>query len=487
MPESGPFGAATPASLLSPSNFRKVIHEALKSVRKETLVSSPLEGIYLYQVARRAPESNVHTATRQVLQRGLQALAEKFAVETKILQRHFVDGELIQTIAHQLNMAEGSVYNKQSEAITRLAEILYALEQRTLTDYHCALDARLNPPSNTHLVGIATPLSHLVDLLCTPGAPWIVALAGLGGIGKTTLADAVARRAIRRAVFDDVGWVTAQQQTFSALGGVRALAQPALSADALLRSLIAQLLPEVRLTDTLSTKEIQRILCTRLNQRPHLIIVDNLETVADVETLLHTLRDLASPTKFLLTSRASLFGEADVYHFAVPELTRSVTLSLVRQEARLRNLPDLLAASDDELQPIVETVGGNPLAIRLVVGQTHLHALDVILENLRAARGQSIEQFYTFIYRQAWDALDEPARRVLLVMPLVSMLGGTLEHIGKVSQLEPGTVTDALGRLVRLNLVDSRGDLKTRHYTIHNLTATFLQEQVIRWGVGSRE
>ena len=142
---------------------------------------------------------------RQVLQRGLQALAEKFAVEAKILQRHFMDGELIQTIAHQLSMAEGTVYNKQSEAITRLAEILYALEQRTLTDYHCALDARLNPPSNTNLVGIETPLTHLVDLLCTPGAPWIVALAGLGGIGKTTLADAVARRAIRRAVFDDVG------------------------------------------------------------------------------------------------------------------------------------------------------------------------------------------------------------------------------------------------------------------------------------------
>jgi hypothetical protein len=35
---------------------------------------------------------------------------------------------------------------------------------------------------------------------------------------------------------------------------------------------------------------------------------------------------------------------------------------------------------------------------------------------------------------------------------------------------------------VQLNLVDSRGDLKTRRYTIHNLTATFLQEQVVRWG-----
>jgi hypothetical protein len=469
--------------VLSSPEFRKVVHETLKHLRKEIPVPNPLQALHIYKIAQRALANSDQSVTLQVLQRGLHLLAEKFPTEARILRQHFWEGKAIQTIAAELSMADGTVYNKQSEGVTRLAELLATLEARERTDYQCALEARLNPPSNTQLIGIEAALSHLVDLVCAPGSPWIIALAGLGGIGKTTLADAVARGAIQRAVFDDVGWVTAQQQTFSALSGVRTVAQPALSADALLRNLIAQLLPDARLNDALTTKELQRILCTRLNQQPHLIIVDNLETVADVETLLQTLRDLANPTKFLLTSRASLFGEADIYHFAVPELTRPMTLGLVRQEARIRNLPDLLAASDDELQPIVETVGGNPLAIRLVVGQTHLHALDLILANLRAARGQTITQLYTFIYRQAWDALDEPARRTLLVMPLVSSLGGTLEHIVRVSQLDLGEVTDALSRLVRLNLVDSRGDFKARRYTIHNLTATFLQEQVIRWGV----
>jgi hypothetical protein len=35
--------------------------------------------------------------------------------------------------------------------------------------------------------------------------------------------------------------------------------------------------------------------------------------------------------------------------------------------------------------------------------------------------------------------------------------------------------------LVRLNLVDVRGDLQQRRYSIHNLTRTFLHEQVLRW------
>jgi hypothetical protein len=42
-------------------------------------------------------------------------------------------------------------------------------------------------------------------------------------------------------------------------------------------------------------------------------------------------------------------------------------------------------------------------------------------------------------------------------------------------------VHTALQRLVRLNLVDVRGDHTERRYSIHGLTRTFLHEQVIHW------
>lgn len=466
----------------APSDFRKVIHEALKSLRKESTTTSALHTTRLFKTAQQTLRSTPQAAISHLLEQGLQDLGEKFDLEAKILRQHFSAGKAIQAIATELNMAEGTVYNKQSEALTHLADLLFAQEDQLCATYRRAQENRLPPPANSNPVGLEPHLSYLVDQLCTPGAPWLIALAGIGGIGKTTLADAVARQAIRRDYFDDVGWVTAKQHIFSGQSGLRGTEQPALGSETLIRTLINQLLPELPITPTMTRAQIQQLLNNHLSQGPHLILIDNLETVTDIETLLDTLHDLANPTKFLLTSRSSLFGESDVYHFPVPELTRELALNLIRQEARLRNLPDLLAASEADLQPIVDTVGGNPLAIRLVIGQSHIYPLALILENLHAARGQTTEQFYTYIYRQAWDALDENARRILLVMPLVSNLGGTVEHIQKVCQLDLGTVTDALAHLVRINLVDSRGDLKSRRYTIHNLTTTFLQEQVIRWG-----
>jgi len=66
-----------------------------------------------------------------------------------------------------------------------------------------------------------------------------------------------------------------------------------------------------------------------------------------------------------------------------------------------------------------EVVGGNPLALKLVVGQLCVLPLSQVLENLKQARGQTIDDLYTYIYWQAWHTLDETSQKVLLVMPLV--------------------------------------------------------------------
>jgi len=289
------------------------------------------------------------------------------------------------------------------------------------------------------------------------------------------------RQLIARGAISELGWVTARQQVLNLGGGIRPVDHPALTPDALVDALGRQLLPHVFAGETLSAQERLFRLRTRLKATPHLIVIDNLETLVDIEILLDVVRDLADPSTFLLTTRESLFAEPDIYHFAVPPLSAANALALIRQETEQRNLAHLLDAPDDALRPIYNTVGGNPLAIRLVVGQTHIHALDVILNNLQMASGQSAESLYTFIYRQAWEQLDEPTRHAFLAMPLATDRGATLAELAAWSQLEPGALDASLATLVRLNLVDSRGALNERRYSIHSLTRTFLHEQVIQW------
>jgi hypothetical protein len=223
------------------------------------------------------------------------------------------------------------------------------------------------------------------------------------------------------------------------------------------------------------------LLRTVLKRAPHLVVIDNLETVVDLEALLPTLRTLVEPSKIVLTSRKRLVGETDIHLYAVPELSERDALALLRQAGSQHNVRGLADAPDAELRPIYTTVGGNPLALLLLVGQLHLRDLATVLHDLQGARGAPVENLYTFIYWRAWEHLDERARQVLLAMSLVKVTGDHLDFIAATSGLDVSQVNDALQQLIVLNLVYTLGDMHARRYAIHSLTRSFLHEQVARW------
>jgi hypothetical protein len=300
------------------------------------------------------------------------------------------------------------------------------------------------------------------------------------------LANATVRRALQQRLFTDIGWVTARQQRLNVGGLIMAPPRPALTAETLVEALAQQLLPQA-LYRAQSTHE-QRLaaLHRQLKELPHLIVIDNLETVLDLDLLLPIVQELANPTKFLLTTREALYGTPNVYHFHVAELSAPDALTLIRQEIAVSNLAALAACTDAELQAIVEVVGGNPLALRLVVGQAHIHALPAILAQLRTAKltsgqGTPAENLYTYIYRHAWQSLTEIERTVLLIMPLVNPDGEELPFIAAVGNKPVETVSDTLNRLVTLSLIDVKAAGNHPRYRIHGLTRTFLEDDILKW------
>ncbi len=336
---------------------------------------------------------------------------------------------------------------------------------------------RLPLPTYSQLVGVAEKVARLNEALRTAAPPWLISLEGLGGIGKTALADFVLRQAISDGLTAEFAWVSARQEIFSPAAGLTPTGTPALT----VATLVDTLLTTFGADDALTLPEAKKLnaLAERLYNVPFLIVIDNLETVVDYETLLPALRHLVNPGKFIITSRRSLRAHSDVFCLSLADLSRADTLRFIRQEAKLRGITALTTATDAQLSDIYTVVGGNPLALKLVVGQVTVRALDTVLHDLRQAQGKKIEALYTYIYWQAWHTLDAHEQQVLLTMPLAQ--GGTPAQISAMSGLDEQTVSRTLATLVQRSLVQMGETLNDRRYTIHRLTETFLLNEALRW------
>lgn len=469
------------ANALNVASLRQDLQTALQQWHEATLPPTSLNTLHLFRPFYAQDGGSARQALNEFLLTMLQALESENPKAARILRLRYLDNLTVYATANRLNLAESTLYPLQRQALDRLTAMVYEKEMLTRNNSQTTVEQRFEPPTYTQLIGITEHLEQLARLLTTAGSPWLIALEGMGGIGKTSLANALLRCLLADAVFQDFGWVTARQENFDLGGGLTTLERPALTSEALVSRLVAQLTSDDPLYTTLAAPKQLTYLETRLKAQPHLIVIDNLETVIDVTTLLPILKRLSEPSKFVLTTRERFQADTTLYHFAVPELSEACALQLIRQEAHLGNLADLVLASDAELNPIYATVGGNPLAIRLVIGQTYGDSLSLILEDLTQARGAKAENLYTFIYQRAWARLDETARRVWLCLPLLNDQQATAAALADISEQPLVTVRAALDQLVRLNLINRHGTLHERFYTIHNLTRSFLHKRVVHW------
>ena len=443
------------------------------------VTASPIEYLEVVKAMQRAADNSMREAAQQVISQALQSLSLQHPDESEMLRCRYIDGNSPLKLAHKYHLAQSTIFRKLQSGLEHLTEGIVQLEQQSGSEWQQTQLHRLPAANYTHLIGLQEHLEKLFQQLTSDQPPWILSIEGLGGLGKTTLADALARRLTLEKSDMELAWITAKQQIFNLGGSISEVPRPILSAELLIEALFSQLVGQR--PASYSFNDMLNALAQRMHRFRHIIFIDNLETVTDVDVLLPTLRRLVNPSRIVLTTRHSLLGEADIFHFSLPTLSEAHTLQLVRFEAQQRNLPHVATASDSELCPIYERVGGNPLAIRLVVGQLHVHALDTVLADLLEVRADEASALYSYIYRRAWEHLDETERQTLLAMPMVPHSGGTLEYLTAITEMEPNDLQRTLHRLVSINLVDVRSHLHQPRYSIHSLTRSFLHRQVALW------
>lgn len=321
------------------------------------------------------------------------------------------------------------------------------------------------------LPGRERDLNQLLTMLEDVQSPSIIVIDGLGGLGKTSLAVELARRALRQRLFKGVVGDSAQQEFFTG-GEIVQIHDTSLDFDHLLDTIARQLgrweLPTLKLEEKLVN------LANLFRQHRYLILVDNLETAESATALIAHLRSLLSASKAIVTSRKKVPHDF-VHSLSLRELELEDSLFFLEMDMQQHNTLHLLHVPKERLIEIHEVTGGAPLAMKLVAAQARFLDLDVVLRQLRQASGN----LYTYLFRTSWERLSSIAQRILIYIGRTVMTTVSWEELSSVGIAEDeGKLVEAVNQLVAYSLLDVASAEGQKRYGIHQLTRQFVNGEL---------
>ena len=463
---------------LNKSELLRSVHSALRAWHSPGgTPESLLESLLIVRAHRDdigdySSPSMLRLATSQILLEAIDDLEQHDQKGARVLRLRFPDDNTLVMVAHKLNVSEHTVSRLQRAAIEQLGDILMAQELAFRERKAHSMEASLPPPSYSRLIGLEEAGSLLLKKLLHVGSPWAIAVVGIGGIGKTALADSIVRQALWAFRFDQIVWLRADPKTMSGLSHSSQLTYENLIAD-----LADHLWPgSAELTPAKRIEQVRR----ELKNRPMLVVIDNLESETDALFLLAHLNDLADPSKFLLTSRTRPAPETAVFSYSLGELSLADATALLNHHAQEIGLEGLAEITASETKEIYAVTGGNPLALKLVISLIDVMPLAEIFTGMTKSRQGPIEELYRHIYWKAWQSLSDRAHSLLLAMPLVARAGAHPEQLQEVTGLVDAQFWLAVQELRKRSLLEVQGNIRERRYGIHRLTETFLNTEVLQ-------
>jgi tetratricopeptide (TPR) repeat protein len=338
----------------------------------------------------------------------------------------------------------------------------------------------LPPKAFYRLVGRLGDLSQIVSALRDPERKPMIAIVGLGGIGKTALAREAADLCEQEKLFDYIVWTTAKAERFVGEGTIRTGVSD-YSFDELLSD-IGRGCDQAGVA-RMSPNEKRQAVKYLLASKRVLVVMDNLETVSESEGLVDGVFRILGQSKLLVTSRHRVTHDR-IYEINLGGLSEDEGVVFLREEGKERGVEAIVQATRSRLAEVHQVTGGTPLAMKLVIGQVSRLPIGKVLKILKEARFEDQDyEFYRFVFRHSWDMLEPDAKKVLVSMSVFApAIGGTAEMVKTVSMLEEPAFYRALDQLVLMSLADPLGDLERRRYSMHQLTYYFVLSILCRSG-----
>ena len=343
---------------------------------------------------------------------------------------------------------------------TRLQHELDVSPQRALQELVGRIEAARavnrysapRPPGQ--LVGREAELAKIGRLLTYHA---IITVTGIGGIGKTRLALAVAERSQDRFLH---GACFVPLAAVAPDGGARRALATAIG-----RTLIAaQMLPAG------AVDEAQ--LLNRLADRELLLILDNVEHLASGSGLLSAIAQRCPNVRLLITSRQRLGLQRE----QLIKLTGlGVSAEALFTATARRLLPQFVA--DEGVRQLCEQVGGMPLAVELAAGWmdalsagelAEMLADDLTLLTTEAADRPERHRSIPALLSGTWRRLDPHAQRVLGRLAVFRNTF-TTQAARAVADAQPATLRLLIGRSILQRDANS--------YWLHPLLRTFIWQR----------
>ncbi|UFP96524.1 tetratricopeptide repeat protein [Gloeobacter morelensis] len=351
--------------------------------------------------------------------------------------------------------------DRQLDRCDRLEDCLARLAPATAVPAANLAPLVDNLPPGDLFVGREAEMAQCLEGLSPQERGWGVVIDGQGGLGKTSLALAVAHFCRREGCFGAYLWVSAKTTVLTPRGVQKDTLAPT-SLDALLDELGRLLGTEVHRLS--STAQKRQHLERALQGTRALLVLDNLETLSaeDRQEVGEFLRRLPRDCKAIVTSRRRSGESAVTVRLdRLPwQTARELFGRLAEGDAAVRALVDTLG--EVGTQKLYEAAGGSPLAlrwtVRLITEKDYSFAR--VLDLLGQAAMTS--DLHGFVFAEALEQTSPADQRVFAALALFRA-PASLDLLAAASGLDGETVRAACERLVQLSLAESEAEHERFH------------------------
>lgn len=310
-------------------------------------------------------------------------------------------------------------------------------------------------------VGRNNHLANLRQWIADARSP-VRLITGIGGLGKTTLAYYFAEEVVELGAggVDSVLWLTAKQQTYSALRGrmVATSRVDFLDTKSLLEKILQLLNHEIALEDDEPTdSEVVDRVVEALSIYPALIVVDDLDSLppAEQKEMVAALNSIAlrtvgrdlSPSRVLMTSRLDQ-GLPLTSIIKIRGLERS---DFSTHLDNITKLFEIKAFEKGEVGKIFKASSGSPLFATSIARLIKLgENRSEVIEKWQGADGEEVR---SFAFQRELARLTSVQARVLYATML---LGETsLDDIAEILDMSPRAIRDQVSELQAYHLIST--------------------------------